>query len=111
VKYFTNGSDGVPSFTLDTNSSSSAQEIPLFSKRELLYPVPHSTTSGQKRTTKLSPKQQQEIIAQHANGQSLRELAGAFGVSYETIRTTIKRHQDSKTISENYSKPEAKGDF
>jgi DNA invertase Pin-like site-specific DNA recombinase len=108
--YGRSGSDGVPSFTLDQNSSSTDKENWLYQKHKLLDPIPDYTTSS-KKLTKLKPNQQQEIIAQHATGQSLRELARAFGVSYETIRTTIKRHNNSKTNSENYSKPEAKGDF
>lgn len=105
---FHNGSDGVPSFTLDQNSSSSERESWLYQKHKLLDPIPDYTTSF-KKTTKLNLHQQQEIISQHATGQSLRELAKTFGVSYETIRTTIKRHQqETQSNSNGLLEPETK---
>ena len=105
----TYGSDGVPSFTLDQNSSSSDKENWLYQKHKLLDPIPDYTTPF-KKTTKLNFHQQQEIIIRRNTGASLRELAGDFGVSYETIRTTIKRHSDLLNSS-TISKSEVKGEL
>ena len=105
--YGRNGSDGVPSFTLDQNSSSSDKENWLYQKHKLLDPIPDYTTPF-KKTTKLNLHQQQEIIIRHNTGASLRELAGDFGVSYETIRTVIKR-QAALTNSSTITNSEVKG--
>ncbi len=106
---FHSGSDGVPSFTLDQNSSSSDKENWLYQKHKLLDPIPDYTTPF-KKTTKLNLQQQQEIIIRRNTGASLRELAGDFGVSYETIRTVIKR-QAALINSSIVSKTEVKGEL
>jgi hypothetical protein len=45
---------------------------------------------------KLSAFQQKEII-QRLGNKSLRELAGEYNVSYETVRRTRKRNEDLPT--------------
>ncbi len=74
---------------------SSAIQIPLFYKNEILNPIPVSGRLSLKKPkpTKLTPNQSSQIVERHHSGQSLRELAAEFGVSHETIRTTIKQHQ------------------
>ncbi len=74
---------------------SSAIQIPLFYKNEILNPIPVLGQLSLKKPTptKLTPNQSSQIVERHHSGQSLRELAAEFGVSHETIRTTIKQHQ------------------
>ena len=74
---------------------SSAIQIPLFSKNEILNPIPVFGRLNLKKPkpTKLPPNQSNQIVERHHSGQSLRELAAEFGVSHETIRTIIKHHK------------------
>ena len=78
---------------------SSAIQIPLFYKNEILNPIPVFGRLSLKKPkpTKLTPNQSSQIVERHHSGQSLRELAADFGVSHETIRTFIKQHQADKS--------------
>ena len=74
---------------------SSAIQIPLFYKNEILNPIPVTGRLSLKKPkpSKLTPNQSIQIVERHHSGQSLRELSAEFGVSHETIRTIIKHHK------------------
>ena len=82
---------------------SSAIQIPLFYKNEILNPIPVSGRLNLKKPkpTKLTPNQTSQIVERHHSGQSLRMLATEFGVSHETIRTIIKHHKSDPSQEES----------
>jgi non-ribosomal peptide synthetase component E (peptide arylation enzyme) len=90
---------------------SSAIQIPLFYKNEILNPIPVSGRLSLKKPkpTKLTPNQSSQIVERHHSGQSLRELAAEFVVSHETIRTIIKQHQTDRS-QEEISKSKQEGE-
>jgi hypothetical protein len=84
-----NGSDGDSIITSDsfTVNLHEIQKIvdPLF-----LFVVA-SQTRYYVKPTKVPQNKWQEVAARKANGESLRSLAVAYGVSYEAIRQVIKK--------------------
>lgn len=91
---------------------SSAIQIPLFYKNEILNPIPVFGRLSLKKPkpTKLTPNQSSQIVERHHSGQSLRELTAEFGVSQETIRTTIIKHHQAGKSQEESSKTNQEGE-
>ncbi len=74
---------------------SSAIHFPLHNRHEILDPIPVPAVirvSNLRKSVKLFQQQINFIIQRHNSGASLRQLAADFGVSYETIRQYIKKH-------------------
>jgi len=96
----------VKNFTAEVTgfAPSSAIQIPLFYKNEILNPIQVfgqlSLINPRSKLSKLTPNQANQIVERHHSGQSLRELAAEFGVSHETIRTIIKHHQGNGSQEE-----------
>ena len=83
------GSDGDCTVTYDFS------DLKLHERQEILDPLPSAKPKHRGRylmpLTHIPEEQWQEIARQNTGGESLRQLAKAYGVSYETIRQIVRR--------------------
>ena len=85
----TSGSDGDCTITYDFSY------LKLYERQEIIDPLPSAKPRLRSRysvpMTQIPQEQWAEIARRHADGESLRVLGRAYGVSHEAIRQIIKR--------------------
>jgi hypothetical protein len=90
VNFFSKcGSDGDRTFTYDFSV------LKLHERQEIVDPIPDIQLNGlglySMPLTQIPQGQWAQLGESHANGESLRQLAKVYDVSYETVRQAIRR--------------------
>jgi len=93
------GSDGIRTVNNDLSG------LKLHEQQEIIDPIvppPHRKGQGWYTVprTQIPTDQWAEIAQQHANGQSLRQLAKLYGVSHEAVRQALKRQSQYSGVVE-----------
>jgi hypothetical protein len=91
------GSDGARIITYDFS------DLKLHERQEILAPIvlPLNMNSQGRYVvprTQIPIDQWTEVARRHANGQSLRQLAKLYGVSYEAVRQVLKRQSQTMVV-------------